>query len=445
MTTLFPISLLYVEDDALLREAVATLLETRFQRVITAADGVEALKIVAEDKPDIVLTDICMPKLDGLELATRLKATHSDIPVIIATAFTEVDHLLKAIELGVSGFVSKPLDYEQLFKTIDKTVQPVIQRKQIESLRNRLGNILSLKLGWSPAMRRVAEQAAMAAESSYNVMIEGEAGAGKTHLAALIHSQGEQCRAPFIVVYCPGTAAEQLEFELFGRRGKNLGKLSVAASGTVVLQQVDTVPVALQAKLARAIDDRTFLRAGDSEPVRLNARVMATVRGSAQAAHAEGRLCDALFYLMTEQVISMPPLRTLLDELPLLAGTFLAEAAEDLHRPGLMLTDDALAFMVGYPWPGNISQLKNIIRRAALCGSRRIDRDHLAPLLPAAATVLPESVPVMPPSLDFAGVEQWAIKEALQRSGGRRMQAAELLGMDYKRFKRKLEKHGLSS
>lgn len=441
MAELLPIHLLYVEDESELREAVAQFLEMKCATVQTAADGVEALEKIAQSRPDVVVTDIRMPRLDGLGLAARLKSDHPDIPVIISTAFTEVDYLLKAIELGVSGYVRKPPDYGALIGAIIKCAEPVIQRRQIESLHNLLGDAFLGQLGGSESLLLPARLAARAAENSYSLLIEGEAGTGKTYLAGKIHSLGRRSRGTFVVMNGGELSAGQAELELFGRKGKELGRLSVAATGTILIQQVDKIPLSVQEKLARIIQDRRFYRIGDAEPHLLEARVMATIRGDAVIAHREGRLGEALFYLLSEQVLTLPPLRQLPDEIPRLASLFLREAADDLYRSGSHLTEDALSLIAGYQWPGNIRQLKNVMRRAALYQEQSINSELLRPLLSSVTDAVPEAHPTVPRSLLFDDMEQWLICEALNRTGGRKMQAAGLLGMDYKRFKRKLEKY----
>ncbi len=443
MAELLPINLLYVEDERELREAVALFLEMNCATVQSAADGVEALEKIALSRPDVVVTDIRMPRLDGLALTARLKSDYPDIPVIISTAFTEVDYLLRAIELGVSGYVRKPPEYAALLGAIIKCAEPVIQRRQIESLHNLLGDAFLGQLGESESLVLPARLAARAAENSYSLLIEGEAGTGKSYLAGKIHSLGRRSRGPFVVMNGGELSAEQAELELFGRKGRELGRLSVAAAGTILIQQVDKIPLSVQEKLARIIQDRHYYRIGTAEPQPLEARVMATIRGDAVVAHREGRLGEALFYLLSEQVITLPPLRQLPDEIPRLASLFLREAADDLYRCGAHLTEDALPLIAGYPWPGNIRQLKNVMRRAALYRGQRIDSECLRPLLPSMTDVVSQAHPPAPPSLLFDDMEQWLICEALNRTGGRKMQAAELLGIDYKRFKRKLEKHGM--
>jgi DNA-binding NtrC family response regulator len=443
MTGRLPIHLLYVEDEIEIREAVTTFLEMRCQKVSVAGDGAQALELVEAGRPDLVVTDILMPRMNGLELVARLKKEHPELPVVITTAFAEVDYLLKAIELGVSGFVRKPLDYAEVLTAIEKAARPAMQRRQIEKLRSRIEDVCSVRLGCSPAMRRLAEQATLAAETGYQVVLEGEPGCGKSHLAGMIHLMGERSRQPLVVVPCAGSGTEQLETELFGKRRWGPGKLSVASGGTVVLQHVDQIGHVLQSKLAHALEERRFLPGATAETVALNARVIATVHGSVARAHASGRLCDALFYRLTEQVIALPPLREMPEDLARLAQNFLAEAAGDLRRPGLTLHDDALALIAAHPWPGNIRQLKNIMRRAALCGCKVIGRAQLAPLLPAPAADVGEPAGLLTPFLSFGELERRALTDALQRCGNKKMQAAELLGIDYKRFKRKLEKYGL--
>ena len=222
-----------------------------------------------------------------------------------------------------------------------------------------------------------------------------------------------------------------------------MGKLVSIGPGTVILIEPNTMSLAMQNKVARAIQNKEILPVGGLEPLQIKSRVVATLLKSAQAEYAEGKLTESLFYQLTEQVIKLPPLRTIVEEIPRLAALFLKEAEEDLHRSGLSLSNDAVDILLAYPWPGNITQMKNIIRRAAIYGSKQINGEQIMQLLPKDVPMA-SSRSIMPPTLKFDELELWAIEEALQRSGGKKMYAAELLGIDYKRFKRKVSKyHGV--
>ncbi len=442
MSKRLPLNLLYVEDDSGLRTAVSLYLAMQYENVATAVDGVDALRMVEENLPDIVLTDIQMSNMDGIEFTTQLKSKYPTIPVIITTAFTEVEYLLKSIDLGVCGFVSKPLDYEQLAATIQRVATPLLQDLQIHRLQAKLGNTLSNELGWSLPMQAIGDEASYASEHGYCLTIEGESGVGKTRLAHIIHSLGRNPRSPCITIHCGGCSDEHLEVELFGR-GKQVGKLVSIGPGTVILIEPNTMSLAMQNKVARAIQNKEILPVGGLEPLQIKSRVVATLLKSAQAEYAEGKLTESLFYQLTEQVIKLPPLRTIVEEIPRLAALFLKEAEEDLHRSGLSLSNDAVDILLAYPWPGNITQMKNIIRRAAIYGSKQINGEQIMQLLPKDVPMA-SSRSIMPPTLKFDELELWAIEEALQRSGGKKMYAAELLGIDYKRFKRKVSKyHGV--
>ncbi len=439
MSKRLPLNLLYVEDDLNLRTAFSLYLSMQYESVTVAVDGLDGLRLVEEKRPDIVVTDIQMPNIDGIEFTTRLKAKYPDIPVIITTAFTEVDYLLKSIDLGVCGFVSKPLDYEQLAATILRVATPLLQDLQINRLQAKLGNTLSTDLGWSQPMQAVVEQASYASEHGYCLTIEGESGVGKTHLATMIHSLGRNPRSPCITIHCTGCTDEHLEVELFGR-GKQVGKLVSIGMGTVILIEPSSMSLAMQNKVARAIQNKEILPVGGLEPLQIKSRVMATMLRNAHDEYSEGKLSEALYYQITEQVIVLPPLRTITEEIPRLAALFLKEAEDDLHRSGLSLSHEALDVLMRYPWSGNITQMKNIIRRAAIYGSKQISGEQIRQLLPRD---VPSGVSrsIMPPTLRFDELELWAIEEALQRSGGKKMLAAELLGIDYKRFKRKISKY----
>ncbi|MBV5339340.1 MAG: sigma-54-dependent Fis family transcriptional regulator [Deltaproteobacteria bacterium] len=437
------LDILYVEDEKIIREAVSLGIEAACGNVRTAGDGVDALRMIREKCPDVVVTDIRMPNMDGLELTALLRHEFPDLAVIITTAFTETDYLLRAIDLGVRACIRKPINYGQLTSAIKSAGQPALLRRQVAQLKSQAEDSLLRELGVSPPMCAVAEQATAVADSNFSIMIQGEAGVGKVHLAGLIHDISDQHRYPYSVVSCDGVAAELLERELFGMKRWGAGRLAVSSGGTVVLHHLDAMPLTLQRKLQRAIAEKSYQPLGETKTLPLEVRFIATLIGTVQDAITAGRLDAALCYALSDQCITMPPLRSLPEDIPRLAALFLAEALGNRRHSSLRLDGVSSQFLTEQPWPGNIRQLRSVMRRVALFGHETISVTTLQSLLSDAATTK-ATPPAEPHILNIDKLEYWAICEALEQCGGKKMQAATLVGLDYKRFKRKLEKHGLN-
>jgi DNA-binding NtrC family response regulator len=439
------LDVLYVEDDACIRDAVALGIEVEFGSVRTAEDGVEALAMIRSHRPDVVVTDIRMPRMDGLQLMARLKTEFPDLPVIITTAFTEVEYLLRAIELGVSACIRKPITYPLLRDAIRSAGQPALLKRQIRQMKARADEMLLLKFGFSPLMRAVAEQAVHAADSDFMLTVQGECGVGKVHLARQIHVMSVRRLRPFTVLPCHGVPAERLERELFGMKRWGTGKLAAASDGVVVLQHFDALPRELQIRLLRAVEENSFLPSGETRPLALDVRLITTISGSVRQALVDGRLDPALAYVLADQTIEVPPLRRIREEIPRLASTFLAEAVDNLHRHDPRLTEEAGAFLSGQPWSGNMRELRSVMRRAAISGQTMVSVEVLKLTMTGSSTGASADIAAPPPStLTLDELERWALLNSLKQSDGKKMQAAVLLGLDYKRFKRKLEKYGLT-
>jgi DNA-binding NtrC family response regulator len=436
-----PVTLLYVEDEEMIREAVTVFLELHCAKVVTAADGFGALRMFKEHRPDLVLTDILMPRMDGMQLAARLREENPLLPIIITTAFSETAHLLRAIELRVAGFIRKPLDYDDLIRAIRNATLPLVQEREIECLKREKSHAFFSANGLELA--RVAEQIAQVAEGGYSVLIHGEKGTGKSRAAKAIHSLSRRRKLPFVQVSCGEMSAEQLELELFGRARGTLGCFAAARGGTVLLQNVANAPMQTQAKLLRFMEEGSIAQVCGKGRVACDVRVLATVTGDPRQAVAERRLLEGLYFMLNDLSLQMPALREMPEEIPALAQLFLAEGAEDAGRSVPQLSEGALRLLAKLTWPGNIRELKNLMRRSVLHADRVVTEAVLQPLLrKGAASPLPLAAET-PPSLTLEEVECWAITQALVASKGRKLQAAATLGIDYKRLQRKLIRYGL--
>ncbi|MBI2353744.1 MAG: sigma-54-dependent Fis family transcriptional regulator [Deltaproteobacteria bacterium] len=443
-----PLKVLYVEDEPYLRERVGIVLEMHFDKVLTACNGREGLDTFLRERADIVVSDINMPVMDGLEMTQRIRETAPDVPVIICTAFTETAYLLKAIELGVCAYVRKPLDSRQLMETITHAATPILQRIELERARQREKASLGFILGESPAMREVIRQVQKIAATGFSIILQGETGVGKSHLAALIHGMSARKDAPFVPVALGSIPESLVESELFGHaRGaftgavrSRKGLFEAAHGGTLFLDDVDCAPPAIQAKLLRAVEEKRFYPVGSTVASEVDTRIIAASNRDLFKDTREGRFREDLCYRLGDLVLTVPPLRERIGDIPVLARTFLLEAALELNRVPPRIQRDVETMLARHPWPGNVRELKSAMKRAALFAGETLTAEALSRIL----FVSDREVQTCSPRLQTLDeLEQQAVRQALDAADGNKTQAARLLDVEYRRFKRMLEKYGL--
>ncbi|MFZ4854896.1 MAG: sigma-54-dependent transcriptional regulator [Desulfuromonadaceae bacterium] len=453
MTALKSLTVMLVEDEYELRRETAAFLELYCGTVIQAGNGRDALAFFANAHPDLVISDIRMPVMDGLELAANLKKVSPQTPLIFCTAFTETSYLLKAIELGVAGFVRKPVDSDELMAVIHKAALPVLQLREIKGLSDELTASVQAQMGdYCPC----AEQAALVARSSFNVLLEGETGTGKSRLASIIHTLSPRRNAPFVTVQLGALPLNLLESELFGHtRGSftgadrnRTGLAEAANGGTLFLDDIESCPLELQGKLLRFVEEKKFMPLGSTAEKTVDVRIIAASNKNLKQEAEEGRFRQDLFYRLADTVIHLPPLRDTKSAIVPLAMKFLRETSDELGVLLPVLDEEAKKMLVAMPWPGNIRQLKSIIRRATLtAGSTVTEADIAAVSDNAAGATSADSpdVPALPPfPCQMDDLEAWVLEQALTYCSGKRMKTATMLGMNYYTFRRRLEKHGIA-
>ena len=448
MNDSLPLNVLYVEDEPFLRERVRIVLEMHFDRVHCAANGQEGLDICMRERPDIVVSDIQMPVMGGLEMAEQIREIAPDTPVIFCTAFTETTYLLKAIELGVSAYVRKPLDCRKLVEIITRTATPLLQRIELERAQRSEQASLEYVLGGSPAIQEVIRQVHHIADTGFSVILQGETGVGKSHLASLIHGMGTRKNAPFIPAPLGSIPESLIESELFGHmRGAFTGAVKTrkglfeaAHGGTLFLDDVDCAPPAIQAKLLRAVEDKRFYPVGSTAPVDVDVRIIAASNRDLLGETREGRFREDFYYRLSDLVIAIPPLRERSADIPAMARMFLREAALELNKTPPHITGEVLLVLKQHPWPGNIRELKSAMKRGALFAGETLTNECLSRILTVSDRT---TAAVCPRPLTLDQLELQAVRQALDATGGKKMEAARLLDVEYRRFKRMLEKYGL--
>ncbi|PLX95902.1 MAG: hypothetical protein C0621_02995 [Desulfuromonas sp.] len=450
MSDLSHIRLLFVEDDPTLRQEMTALLELFGCDVRVAHDGQHALQRLESEDVDIVLTDIRMPRLDGLGLARQLKKILPDLPVILYSAFTDTPMLLEGIELGVAGFIEKPTDADKLLQTLERAALPVLQQRQVEALHNELEQSVIHLIGLSDALRPIAEQVVRVAHTDYPLLLQGETGSGKTRLAHRIHALSQRASQPLVTLQL-GTLSEGLiAAELFGHEKgaftgaekHRKGLVEEADGGTLFLDDIDSAPSAVQAALLQLVEEKTFVPVGGNQPRQVDLRIFAASNRNLQHLSTSGGFRSDLYHRLAGVVLTLPPLRDMTEDIPEFATQFLAEFSDDLGITPPQLSADALDALQHHHWPGNIRELRNVLRRVAVqTNDGLVTRDTLRLVLQSPPSPPPPNTPPDNLPMTMAAIEKWALEQALESCGGRPTAAARQLGLNYYTFKRRLLRH----
>jgi DNA-binding NtrC family response regulator len=439
--------LLIVDDEANARTALAELLRDEGYLVETAADGFKAIPKLDEFGPDILITDLKMPGIDGLELMKKGKERDPGLCVIMTTAFAAVDTAVAAMRAGAADYLTKPIHIDQLVIVVARELERRRLRAETSELRQRLAERHSIGslVGSSPAMQRVCETILQIAPSRASVLITGESGTGKELVAAAIHQHSPRAGRPFVKLHCAALAESLLESELFGHeRGaftgavaRREGRFQQADGGTLFLDEIGEISPAIQVKLLRFLQEHTFERVGGNQTLRVDVRVVTATNRDLLKLTREGKFRDDLYYRLNVVAIETPSLRSRPTDIALLAHHFLRRYAAENEKKIGGFTDEALARLAAYPWPGNVRELENAVERAVVvCRGEAIRAEDLA--LPGA----PASTdgPVVP-GATLAELERYAILRTLEHTGGSTSRAAEILGISPRKIQYKLQEY----
>ncbi len=441
-----------IDDEDILRISLADDLRDEGFEVVDFNNPLLALNAFKEKPGDVVITDLKMPDMDGVELLKQIKALNPDTEVILMTAYGSVDNAVQAMKLGAYDYISKPFQMDEL----------LVHLRRIQDIKNLQKNNVGFQryfqeqypltafVGSSPGIQKVLELVKIVAESDSTVLITGETGTGKELLANIIHYNSLRSKQPLIKVSCAILAKEVIESELFGHvKGAftgatkdKPGRFELAHNGTIYLDDVDDIPLEVQVKLLRVLQEREVERVGATEARKINVRVIASTKYDLKQLAKEGRFREDLFYRLNVFPIHIPPLRERKEDIPVLAEYFLKQLAPQAN---VKITDEALNCLQAYDWPGNVRELKNVLERMVLLSQgKNIDLKCIPEEMQRKSPL--EQMPALgqkPLDQLLAETEISLIREALDKAEGNQKKAAELLQIPPTTLRSKIQKYNL--
>jgi DNA-binding NtrC family response regulator len=458
-----PAQILIVEDKDSLRTMLRHALERQGHAVLEARDQPEAVRILQQAQPALVLSDLRLPDGDGFGVLRSTKEIDADIPVIVMTAYGSIEDAVAAMKEGALDFLAKPVDPDHLLLLVARA----LEQRRIVAENLLLREELAVRrgapqlVGEDLSLRKVFASLQRAATTDTTVLLEGESGTGKELFARSLHALSTRADAPFVAINCAAIPETLLETELFGHEkgaftgavARKPGKFEMAHRGTLFLDEIGDLPLTLQAKILRALEEKRFERVGGTASVQVDVRLVAATNKGLRAAVAARRFREDLYFRLSVFPITVPPLRERPGDIPLLARYFVDRFCRDMKKKALVLSPAALEQLQTYPWPGNVRELQNCIERSVIL----VDGDTILPrhLNLTFAQPSPENAPSPWAAIDLSGTlseamrrvtsqaERIKIEDTLREAGGNKGRAAELLQISYKMFLSKLKEQGI--
>jgi DNA-binding NtrC family response regulator len=447
--------ILIIDDEKLVRWSLQQKLGREGYEVESAPTGEEGLNLIREDGYDLVLLDLRLPGMDGVQVLQEIRNLERDIAVIMLTAETSIARAVECVRLGAYNYLCKPFEFDEVRVAVEKAREDLKLRREVTRIRRAHRRKFGLEnlVGQSPQMRQVRELIARVGESNATtVLIEGENGTGKELAARAIHLGSARANQPFMGINCSAIPDALIESELFGHeRGaftdaKNTkkGLFELADGGTVLLDEVGDMKPALQAKLLRVLESREFQRVGGTQLISVDVRVIAATNKNLEEAVAHGEFRQDLYYRLKVISLRMPSLREQREDIPLLAEHYLGQFAEEFNKPVKKLSAEAAKLLEQNGWPGNVRELRNVIERLVILEQAEVVLpEHLPAELRLATRSSSRSLIQLPPDgVALTDVERELVRQAVERAGGNQSHAAELLGIERDALRRRLIKYG---
>ena len=443
---------LVVDDHAEARRSIADVLDQAGHQVQCLSSAVEAAKLLERESFDVVVTDLQMPGMDGLEFIRHLAQRRHGVQVLMVTGHASIDSAVEAMRHGAFDYIQKPFGVEQLEQLVARAIAHGRRLDQSRDLLSAEASQSVSLVGSSRLMQALRARIAQLAPTAETVLITGESGTGKELVARAVHGMSQRGAAPLVSLNCPVLSAHLMESELFGHeRGAftgadaaRTGRFELADGGTILLDEITEIELPLQAKLLRVLQERSFERVGSSRSLQVDVRVLATTNRDLQSEVKAGRFREDLYYRLNVLPLNVPPLRERCEDVPELARLFLERAAERLHKPAAALDEAASELLMEYHWPGNVRELENIMTRASVLNSGgSISADELRPwLTPSNTRDEYEPTSEVAAGLSLHDMEQQLIEATLEKFNGHRARTAEALGIGLRTLSGKLKEYG---
>src|SRR5215470_15131072 len=447
--------ILLVEDETNMAKMQAKILQRKGYEVDTAGNGREALGKLDRGHFDVVITDLKMPVMDGMQLLREMRIKERGCAVIVLTGHGTIESAVEAMQCGAADYLTKPCNPDELLLKVDKLLETKRLREEVEQLRRevRAYKKFGALIGQSQAMRQLYGVIGAVSSNKSTVLITGESGTGKELVARTIHQKGPWADRSFVAINCGAMSETLLDSQLFGhRRGAFTGAIAdhngvfqAANGGTLFLDEISEIPIALQVKFLRAIQEKEVTPLGSSQPVKVDVRIIAASNRNLDEEVKKGAFREDLFYRLSVVPVHLPPLRERREDIPLLIEHFIAAFSQEYNVEPRRIAPSALEKIVAYPWPGNIRELQNVIERVfALSHSNEITLDDL-PSSVAGFEEQPINFQEFSELPTLEEMERSLITAALRKSHGNKNEAARLLAIDRQRLYRKIEKYGFDS
>jgi two-component system nitrogen regulation response regulator GlnG len=457
--------LLIVDDEIDHCALLAHLMEREGFKANLAHDGESAIRAIRAEPPDIVLLDVNMPGMDGMQVLKVAKEENHDLPIIIITGFADIPGAVKAIRSGASDYLSKPFDHEELLKVVRQTLIRYRLRRQLrgQSQEAHEDHYLKKMMGPSEAVTQLISNMTLVAQSDFTVVLNGETGSGKDLIARAIHQSSPRAQGPFVPVDCGAIPESLLESELFGHEKgaftgavqQKPGKFQMAEKGTLFLDEISNMPLSSQAKLLRTLQDKKIYRVGGSKPFNIDVRLVVASNQDLQLLASAGTFRRDLYFRLNEFTIHIPPLRGRKEDIPYLAKHFLDMTNKELGKSVRGFTEPAIEALLRYNWPGNVRQLRSAIRRAVLLADDMVTEELLEikerDLPGMTFTPKVDGTPWKDMSLKeivrcgTQSIEREVITQVLRHTGGNKAKAARILHIDYKTMHTKVKDYNIQT
>ncbi len=447
-------TVLVVDDDSSIRQTMEAIVCSAGMKPLSAASGEEGLQVLRRSAVDIILLDVQLPGMGGLDVLRHVRETHPDVGVIVVSVVKDIPVAVEAIKLGALDYVTKDFSPGELSARVSKSLEHLRAARELAWLREEVaarGN-KPMIVGRSPAMAAVVAVANKVAPKPVTILITGESGTGKEVLARYIHQHSDRAHGPFVAVNLPAMPSELVESALFGHEKgsftgatrQSYGKFELANGGTLFLDEIGELKLDLQAKLLRALQEREIERVGGARPIPIEVRVVAATNRQLDKLIGEGRFREDLYWRLKVVPIELPPLRSRREDIRELAEHFITRFAAAYGRPPQTLTDGAVALLQRYGWPGNIRELENLVERlVVVCDAPVVDEAELPLEITVNAGLAREAERESTFNAAMSVFEKGYLRKVLAQMGWNRRRAAERLGIGYSTLKAKLKLHGI--